>query len=484
MTSIYGTKLNANDDEIVIYLNKLWKSYKLPIYKRSISPNKRPLDDNNNKSNKRIKIEQVNNFQHVDPVIKNLDINTIKNSLYELRKIGFWVYNNQRCETELNLRPKDVTTNDIKQVVAFNFADQLTKANLLKNISRCTIIPKYKYGDSTSPKSFRYLINHHNVIKIIDRLWCRHIINRIGNNKPDSEIFTASMISNQVIPNNESAINTLTIGNVVLLDIKKAFDSLEWNVIQDLLIANLTRKINHIEAINYVNNYLTVIKNRKVYYKNNLITIEKGVPTGLPSSTLVFTLCMEEIIYRWMNDTNTTFGPREKYVNKQDFILKVYVDDIYLRIINLNKTKEIVYSLIDYLNSFNLYVNIPKCKADPDLNLVLDELKSTDFYLGIPFTRNIKLYKKLILDEFNKRNNFNDSWSDIYYRILYEDPNTLKYKSTYGYMIYKLKPLMINVEMNRKNISNFIRDELFNWFEYIMYLIYWYFGFLMIYKKN
>lgn len=500
MATIYGTKLTANDDEVVIYLNKLWKSYRLPVYKRSVSPNKRLIDnDNNNNPNKRIKFDnqvndnkvndnQVNDNQvndnKVKPIIKNLDINTLKSSLYELRKIGFWVYNDQRFESELNLKPKKVTTRDIKNVVAFNFSDQLTKEQLLKNISRCTIIPKYKYGDSSSPTSFRYLINHHNVIKIIDRLWCKSVINRIGDNKPNPEIFIASMISNQCVAQAPSISNTMSHDNVVLLDIQRAFDSLEWNVIQDLLISNLTRKINYNEAVIYVNSYLTVIKNRKVYYNNKLITIEKGIPTGLPSSALVFGLCMEEIIYRWMNDTKTVFGPREKYVNKQDFILNIYVDDIYLKIININKTNEIVYSLIDYLNSYNLYVNIPKCKADSKLNLRLNKLEPTDFYLGIPFTRDIKLYKKLILDEFNKRNLLNDSWSDIYYRIMYGNPSTNKYKTTYGYMVYKLKPLMINAEMNKETMCNLIKDKLFNWFEYIMYLVYYYFGFLMIYSKN
>lgn len=491
LMSIYGIKLDANDDVVVTYLNKLWESKTVTVNNRPVI-NKHPLEQELAESpNKKIKVEQhpdqletkkvvINN-----PTINNLDPNSIKKSLYELRRIGFWIYNGQRFESELNLNPKKVTTNDIKTVIAFN-NNQLIRANLLKNISRCVIIPKYKSnGSPTDPKNFRYLINHHNVIKIIDRLWCRHVVTKIGDNKPDPTIYTASILTNQVLSGNLSIQNTLSYDSVVLLDIQKAFDSLEWYVIQELLIANLSRKIGCEEAINLVNCYLTIIKNRKVYYNNKLVNIQKGVPTGLPSSGLIFTLCMEEIIYRWMNSTSTVFGPREKYVNNKDFVLNVYVDDIYIKILNKQKTFEIVYSLIDELNKYNLFVNYPKCKADESLMFLnFDKIKPTDFYLGIPFTRDIKLYKKLILNDFNKRNNYNDSWSDIYYRIQYHDTDSRLYQSTYGFMIYKLKPLMISNEMNRENMCEFIKDNFFNWFEYIMYLIYYYFGFLMIYKKN
>ena len=500
--SLYGIKLDATDDVVVTYLNKLWESKSVTVNNRPVI-NKRPLEQELAESpNKKIKVEQTKQPDTKKviinkPIINNLDPNSIKNSLYELRRIGFWIYNGQRFETELNLNPKKVTTKDIKTVIAFN-NNQLTRADLLRNISRCVIIPKYKCNGSPSdPKNFRYLINHHNVIKIIDRLWCRYVITKMGDNKPDPTIYTASMITNQVLSNNLSIQNTLSYDSVVLLDIQKAFDSLEWYVIQELLIANLSRKIasgcspsgvhasSCEEAINLVNCYLTVIKNRKVYYNNKLVNIQKGVPTGLPSSGLIFMLCMEEIIYRWMNSTSTVFGPREKYVNNQDFVLNVYVDDIYMKILNKQKTKEIVYSLIDELNKYNLFVNYPKCKAEESLMILnFDKIKPTDFYLGIPFTRDIKLYKKLILNDFNKRNNFNDSWSDIYYRIKYHDTDSKLYKSTYGFMVYKLKPLMISNEMNRENMCEFIKNNLFSWYEYIMFLIYYYFGFLMIYSKN
>ena len=47
------------------------------------------------------------------------------------------------------------------------------------------------------------------------------------------------------------------------------------------------------------------------------------------------------------------------------------------------------------------------------LELNLKQLSSKDFYLGIPFTRDIELYGKLILSDFQK-NKLNLSWVQIY----------------------------------------------------------------------
>ena len=77
---------------------------------------------------------------------------------------------------------------------------------------------------------------------------------------------------------------------------------------------------------------------------------------------------------------------------------------------NLNTSEFIIlsnncYSLIDYMAEYKLYVNMEKSKASENLDLekIAGILKETDYYLGIPFTRNYSLYGKLILTEFNNK---------------------------------------------------------------------------------
>ena len=66
---------------------------------------------------------------------------------------------------------------------------------------------------------------------------------------------------------------------------------------------------------------MVIMKNRNFLYNNRKIKVNKGLATGLPSSTLAFTIIMDEIITRWFAETN--------YKNNEDFIINIYVDDIY-----------------------------------------------------------------------------------------------------------------------------------------------------------
>jgi hypothetical protein len=153
---------------------------------------------------------------------------------------------------------------------------------------------------------------------------------------------------------------------------------------------------------------------------------------------------------------------KNDYMNKREFILNVYVDDIYLKIINLIKTKEIVYGLIDILAEYKLYVNMNKSKADDNLDLekIPTCLKETDYYLGIPFTRNKKLYGELILKELNtnKFPSSNFTWEYISNK-LNEEKQDEQQSIIFGFMNYKLKPLMNNdIKSTKILLSKFIND--------------------------
>jgi len=403
----------------------------------------------------------------------------MKEGLKQLREVGYRVYFGIKLEKEVNLNPKAVTDNDLNQVYDFKCASNLnnTASNLKmhnimkKDISRCRIFPKYKSGSLDNPGSFRYLTESPNTLKILDRLWCLEVVKMCDKNKnlPNPDIFKTNLVrsfSNSCLL---TAIeNTLSIDNVALLDIQRAYDSFDWDITEELLLANLTRKVNREFAIKAVTEYMVILRNRKLYYNNIYVPVSKGIPTGLPSSQLVITLALDEIIYRFLQDN------KNRYELLVDFKLLVYVDDFYLKIMKNARVKGliIVNDLIAYLAKYKLYISMKKSRISKELieysNNEFTILTHNDLYLGIPFTRDIKLYGQIILKEFNKKHNNLLTWNDIYNILVNK---TELYSKVLGYMNYKLKPFINDetdttmIEFIDKHylIKTSVFSTIFNW---------------------
>jgi hypothetical protein len=441
-------KLEALDEQVINYLSILWKSQTAETdNQETVATDNQETAETDNQETVETDNQETTETDNQQTKFKKY----IKENLAKLREVGFRVYHNVSLEKEVNLVPKTVTTSDINNVCKFKHNNKIYRKNLIKDISRCIIFPKYKNGDVTKPESFRYLINHHNTIKILDRLWCIELINKIGDNIPNKQIYKASLINRFNESISKTAIeNTETIDSVVLLDIERAFDSLEWDVLEDLLISNLTRKTNSNTAKELVEQFIIILRNREFYYNDKPVKISKGISTGLPSSNLVFTLAIEEIIHRWFYQTN--------YENNKEFIMNVYVDDIYLKFINKEQANTIVNSLIQFLLEYKLNINKSKCKTDAKLNIdIPNKLKPTDFYLGIPFTRNINLYGQIILKEFQTKK-LNWNWKQIYDELNKDnskEDNVLEnQRIIIGFMNYKLRPFL------NKNSDKSIKEQI------------------------
>ena len=430
-------KITANDKEIINYLNKLWND---------------PPRTNNNRFYNIFTYFANIYYNYMNPN-KLLDI---KKNISELKNIGFTLYNGTKINNEQPIEHENIDQ-DLITVQEFLNGNNDTRKELLnkivgrkrkgKKICYCTIIYKYKRGlqvldnyPTNNLDNFRFYINHHNTIKILDRIWMQNVIINSIDNLPDSNIFKVKLIKNddpsELI--NVANNNTLSIDNVILLDLIKAYDSINWDVLRELLYYAMRRKMNIIYATELLEQYMCIITNRVVTYEKTVIKVSKSIPTGLPSSILVFTYIIEEIINRWLFENTNNFQ-----INI-DFIINIYVDDIYIKILNLSKTNIIIIILIKILNKYKLNISQDKSRISKNLNNnTFKELKYNDLYLGIPFTRDISVYMEIIINECNKKHNFNYTWRNIY-DILTSSSHEHK-KLLIGYLNYKLKPILNNM---------------------------------------
>jgi hypothetical protein len=129
-----------------------------------------------------------------------------------------------------------------------------------------------------------------------------------------------------------------------------------------------------------------------------------------------------------------------------------------MKILKKQNANKIITGLIDFLGLYKLNINISKSRVCPNLEVDLpNKLSNRDLYLGIPFTRDIQLYGKLILSEFQK-NKLNLSWEKIY-DILCKEKSDDTTKKIVGYFNYKLRPL---IEIQNDNLKETIKDFIFN----------------------
>lgn len=82
-------------------------------------------------------------------------------------------------------------------------------------------------------------------------------------------------------------------------------------------------------------------------------------------------------------------------------------------------------------------------------------MNSNDFYLGIPFTRDINLYGQLILENFNNKYMCNLTWNEVYDII---ETNKKSKNCLLGFFNFKLK-ILIGDSLNHDKTIEFIKKN-------------------------
>ena len=410
-------QIELTSDDYINYLNSLWSS------ENDIEKDANELKPLTNISN-----EVLEKFKK-----------SIEEKYNDIRVLGNFSYTN-KLEKEVRLKKNELSKDDIKiSYIAMNdlYRYNIINTETMNKINKVFISEKIKDVNKNKMDltNYRFIQVHSKPLKLIDRLWCLRVFSIVK--ELDTSIFKSNLLKGMTDSTIKVADeNTKDRNNVILIDIAKAFDSCEYDIIEDLIESSLARKTTLKLAESLTKQYMYILKNRNLFFKDKQINYKKGLPTGFPSSNIVFSLIMDEIIHRWK------FMTKDFFTVGKDFKINIYVDDIYLKIINQNIKDTLVITLVDTLQSFKLKVNFEKCKADSKLNLnFFTELEETDMYLGIPFTRDIKKYTDLMLKKYGN----NETYKSIYDKL--KSDNHPERKQIVGFFNYKLKPLMKGEEL-------------------------------------
>ena len=272
--------MNLDTEKLKSYLKNLFNSDLGPV---KINNYLNIIDELKNSNN-----AIFNNFANIDNFKKYItDI---------LNKKIINPYTSESSDKDFKIDKKYFTTTKIKFVYEYllekNFDQKLNKLN---KINSCRLYPKYKKNDEKLPENYRYLTDHTNEFKLIDRIYLDILTNIMPNNLINSNYFKASLNRNVKIDSccTVASNNTESRDNVVLLDVSKAFDSVEWSILYNNMIEILTEYISPNFAKSITDEYFILLQNRKISYtKNckNIIDVKKGISQGLPSSNTIFTI--------------------------------------------------------------------------------------------------------------------------------------------------------------------------------------------------
>lgn len=364
-------------------------------------------------------------------------------------------YTNSK-DKDFKINKKYLTEHIKKDIYSFLCGE---KKNYYKKYNNCKIYEKFKgTGDKNISFNYRYLTDHHIFIKIVDRIFIDINKKLVNSDTVDTNIFILKILDIKVTPFVNVAIhNTLSKERVLCIDFKNAYDNVEWDNLRNHMIDFYIKSISLNLATLLTNFYFFILQNRRFEFKKNKINVKKGISQGFPSSTLIYTIFLMEIINNWKRKININID--------QYMILNIYVDDIYIKF----KSYSIInnYLLCTLINEFklnNIIINNLKCFGDKKLNLSFEynDFNKYSMYLGIPFTRNPKEYINCIMhDFFKKKHNLikdlkiifgnkkipnNSIVLQHFYNIICSNDinNKILKQNITGFFRYKFKPFSLN----------------------------------------
>ena len=145
-------------------------------------------------------------------------------------------------------------------------------------------------------------------------------------------------------------------GIILLLDLRKAFDTIEWNFIQQILhLFNFGACIKQWVKILYTSTESTVWHNG---FTTNFFQLSRGVRQGCPLSPYLFILRVEQLSTRITEDYSLggikIFG--------KEYKISQLADDTSLYLNNLTSVQNSLKLLDEFGNISGLKLNVEKTK--------------------------------------------------------------------------------------------------------------------------
>ncbi|VVU95281.1 Reverse transcriptase (RNA-dependent DNA polymerase) [seawater metagenome] len=299
------------------------------------------------------------------------------------------------------------------------------RPELMNKINKVSIILNYKKNSKFDINNYRLIFLHSNIFKILDNCLCMEFADYLKDKNilPNPKVLINPihvLVPTHWIPKAISRVKNTN--NSILLDISSAYDNTSYDLIDnDFRVFLKSKKNISPENVDiFLDSYFFLIKNRKFKYNNNNITVSKGVPTGLASSGIIFSLIMEMILNRCelkLKEANLKHKIKNK---KGDYLMLAYMDDVYLEIYDKDpkNIKLIIETFVDTMSSppFNYTVNTSKCKISSDLLSIFNEssidsnfiknmekLEFGDAFLGYFFANSAKDYLFYTFKQMKKR---------------------------------------------------------------------------------
>jgi hypothetical protein len=366
----------------------------------------------------------------------------------------------EELESELRINKKDIISMKNTKLLLKCYNDlnnyNQIRNSLISKINFCQIYSKYKGdGNIDKIKNYRFLFSHSLFFKILDKLLILDVIKKmnLNNSFPDKNIFINNFDNKYTSSIRDNSYIISNTNNIVLIDISKAYPSVDFDSLKILLYRSLNKRFSSSFSKSFLQKYLFLLKNRKFKYKKNNIFINKGISTGLASSSLIFTFIIEAIV-----DELIEILQLYDITFKKDYELKIFIDDITIIIKNKLHTKFIISTIVKILKYYKFNINESKCKISCELSYNFPKIKDGDYYLGLPFSHSVKNYLDIILIQFRKRH-LDISYKDIkrIYKLKnlpYQSELSNKINGFFQYKLYGLKKY--NIDNSLDNFINLI----------------------------
>ena len=263
------------------------------------------------------------------------------------------------------------------------------------SMNRSVISLLYKKGEKNDIKNYRPISLTNTDYKILTHIITNRlhiVLNSIIN------IEQTAYVKKRYIGENIRLIEDLVNigiekeidGLITFLDFEKAFDSIEWNFVEQTLIElNFGKTITSWFKTIY-KNPITQIKNNG-WFTNNIFP-KRGLKQGCPLSAILFIIAIEPLCEKLRTNKKVEGINLQKLCNgKNEKIVKTmqYADDIVLTLKNEEALKESLYILEKFKQQAGLKINynkseiIPLGKFKNEIHLQNIKTSSNVRYLGI-----------------------------------------------------------------------------------------------------